>query len=152
LLGCLGDGDFVDLTFYFRLIKILHLPQVGHGFAQVLAEAGIQGFETGDDLMTDVVSLENDFAVGVVMAIGHFPGGGPGFDFPAVGEEERTNQGSRFFAEAGNSFDSCFPDQVNEESFDQVILVVCGGDNVIPFGSLDFSEPCIAEFPGGHLD
>ena len=130
-------GYFPDLAVYLSHVKIFGLAEVGHGFGQVGAEGRVKCFESWDDFVADEVTLA---------------GGGPLCYFPAVGEEQGADEVSRFFAEAGNPFDACFPEDVDEEGFDEVVLVVGSGDNVVSTGCAYLFKPGIAQFACGHFD
>ena len=63
--------------------------QLGH-LGQVLAEAGIPGFEERQQFVADAVAGEGEVAVGGVLAPGLAEGVEVGFDFGAGGGEERA--------------------------------------------------------------
>jgi hypothetical protein len=50
--------------------------------------------------------------------------GGPLNDLVAVGKQHGSDDVSRFRPETGESFDTCFSDQVNEKGFKEIVKVV----------------------------
>jgi hypothetical protein len=143
-------------TGHFRLPPGLFVAsELGH-LDEEPAKLRIPIFELWKKLVTDSIAGEGEMAIGGVFAPGLVTSVKEGFDLPAAGLKERTENAALGKVEdridPGETLGPCAAEELGKDGFGLIVEGVCRGDRVERGFAKELAEPGVAEPPRGAFD